>query len=371
MKRSELVSPSVPISYLLLTLEQASERGIARDALLKDTGISPTQLDDPAGYVPFLRYGHVVARVLAWSGDQGLGYDFGLRAHLSVHGVPGFGLMNSGTLREAAAFGMGYFSKLRAPGFALRCFVEGDQAVADMREAVCFGPLRQYAFDMVLVTMTHIARQFVDASDLELWFDCAQPDYYARYRERLPPVRFATGVNQVRCSKQHLERRLETANPVAKRIVVQQCEREMALLGHREPVLSRVRAALSDAPAGYPDLATVASRLGMSSRTLKRRLREHGFSFRRLLDEIRCRDGIRLLQGTSLSIEDIAYHLGYTTPGNFSRAFRSWTGTTPAVFRKQGAVRSAQRGARTEAVSTVHDPDANTDGVVAARSAHP
>lgn len=92
----------------------------------------------------------------------------------------------------------------------------------------------------------------------------------------------------------------------------------------------------------------------MSSRTLKPRLHEHGFTFRQLLDEIRCRDGIRLLQGTALSIEDIAYHLGYTAPGNFSRAFRSWMGTTPAAFRKQGAMRS-----------TAHDHHAKADVIVA------
>ncbi|HMJ14843.1 MAG TPA: AraC family transcriptional regulator ligand-binding domain-containing protein, partial [Polyangiaceae bacterium] len=335
MKRSDIANPSVPISYLLLTLEQGVERGLSREALLEGTGIANAQLEDPGGYVPFLRYGHVVARVLEWSGDSGLGYDFGLRAHLSTHGVPGFGLMNSRTLREAAGFGMKYFSKLRTPGFSLRCFVEGPHAVAEMHEAACFGPLRQYAFDMVLVTMTHVARQFVERSELELWFDCPEPEYYARYRDRLPPVKFATGVNQVRVPVERLERRLETANVVTQRLVVEQCEREMALLGHREPVLSRVRAALADAREGYPDLEGVASRLGMSSRTLKRRLREHGLTFRQLLDDIRRRDGIRLLQGTTLSVEDIAYHLGYTAPGNFSRAFRSWTGVSPAVYRKQ------------------------------------
>jgi AraC-like DNA-binding protein len=38
-----------------------------------------------------------------------------------------------------------------------------------------------------------------------------------------------------------------------------------------------------------------------------------------------------------LTVEDIAYHLGYTAPGNFSRAFRNRTGTSPAEFRKHGA----------------------------------
>ena len=65
-----------------------------------------------------------------------------------------------------------------------------------MREAVSFGPLRQYAFDVVLVTMTHIARQFMNLSDLEMWFDIAEPDYYARYRDKLPPAKFSNAWSQ-------------------------------------------------------------------------------------------------------------------------------------------------------------------------------
>ena len=336
MKGEAFTKPSVPVIYLLLTLQQGAERGLRRDALLKGTSITPEQLDDPSGYVPLFEYGRIVCRTLAWSQDGGLGYDFGLRANLSAQGMPGFGMMNSRTLREASAFGLNYFSKLRAPGFAIRCSVDGKDAVADVREAVSFGPMRQYAFDVVLVTMTHIARQFVNAAELEMRFDIPEPDYYARYRDRLPRVKFSTGVNQLRCPAKYLERPLETASPVSHRLVVEQCERELELLGNQEPV-SRVRAALGATRGGYPDLESIASRLAMSGRTLKRRLHEHGFTFRQLLDEVRCRDGIRLLQGTSLPVEDIAYRLGYTAAGNFSRAFLKWTGTSPAEFRKHGA----------------------------------
>ena len=336
MRGEAFTKPSVPVIYLLLTLQQGAERGLRRDALLKGTDIAPEQLEDPTGYVPLLDYGRIVCRALAWSKDGGLGYDFGLRANLSAQGMPGFGMMNSRDLRQAVSFGLDYFSKLRAPGFSIRCFVDGKDAVADVREAVSFGPMRQYAFDVVLVTMTHIAKQFVNAADLEMWFDVPEPDYYERYRDRLPRAKFSTGVNQLRCPAKYLERPLETASPVTHRLVVEQCEREIELVGSAEPV-SRVRAALAATRAGYPDLESIASRLAMSGRTLKRRLHEHGFTFRQLLDEVRCRDGIRLLQGTSLTVEDIAYRLGYTAPGNFTRAFRKWTGTSPAGFRKHGA----------------------------------
>ena len=114
------------------------------------------------------------------------------------------------------------------------------------------------------------------------------------------------------------------------------------MLDEREPILSRVRAALSEAQDGYPDLETVATRLCMSSRTLKRRLHDHGFTFRKLLDEVRRRDSIRLLENTTLSVEEVAFRVGYTAQGNFIRAFRSWIGTTPATFRKAGLPRSEE-----------------------------
>jgi AraC-like DNA-binding protein len=344
-KRDALAGPAVPVIYLLITLEQAAARGVAREELLRNTGIAAEQLEDPAGYVPIFDYGRIVHRVLEKTGNRGLGYDFGLRANLRAQGMPGFGMMNSRTLREAACFGLQYFSKLRAPGFTVNAFVEGDDAVADVREAIAFGPLRRYAFDVVIVTMTHIAQQFVDPSELVMWFDIPEPDYYAQYRDRLPPAKFSTGVNQLRCPAKHLERRFEMASPLSKRLVVQQCERELALLDAEEPV-SRVRAVLGDTRDGYPDLEQIASRLAMSGRTLKRRLREHGFTFRQLLDEVRCRDSIRLLKETNLTVEGVAYKLGYTEAGNFSRAFRKWTGTSPAAFRKNGAPHVSALGHR-------------------------
>ncbi len=52
---------------------------------------------------------------------------------------------------------------------------------------------------------------------------------------------------------------------------------------------------------------------------------------------MRRRDSIRLLQATSLTVAEIADRLGYTAAGNFTRAFRKWTGVSPAEYRKQGA----------------------------------
>ncbi|HMY82724.1 MAG TPA: helix-turn-helix transcriptional regulator, partial [Agitococcus sp.] len=63
------------------------------------------------------------------------------------------------------------------------------------------------------------------------------------------------------------------------------------------------------------------------------RLQQAGLGFQQLLDEARKRDAIKLLQNTSLTIEQIALRLGYTDPANFTRAFKKWTGDTPSKYR--------------------------------------
>jgi AraC-like DNA-binding protein len=94
--------------------------------------------------------------------------------------------------------------------------------------------------------------------------------------------------------------------------------------------------------ANMPDLEAVASRCCMSSRTLKRKLAEHGVTFSELVAAIRRDEAqLRLAEGR-LSVEQIAGQLGYRDPANFTRAFKSWTGETPRQYRD--AVRRASVG---------------------------
>ncbi|MBV8063768.1 MAG: helix-turn-helix transcriptional regulator [Nevskia sp.] len=98
-------------------------------------------------------------------------------------------------------------------------------------------------------------------------------------------------------------------------------------------MVQRVRVELALGAEGYPDLGSVAARLLISSRTLKRRLQQCGTSFQELRDEARHRDALRLLENPDLEIRQIAAALGYRDPPSFSRAFRRWTGRTPLQAR--------------------------------------
>ncbi|MGB1580113.1 MAG: helix-turn-helix transcriptional regulator, partial [Nevskiales bacterium] len=170
-------------------------------------------------------------------------------------------------------------------------------------------------------------------NEIELFFDYPQPSYYPKYQTRLPPTRFNTGVIQLRFDEKYLDFKPETANPVTARMVEEQCLREMEQLGLAGDLVKQVRSILETGGERYPSLGFVAEHLHMSERSLKRKLREQGASYRQLLDAVRYQDSIRLLQESQLNIEQVAVQLGYTDPANFTRAFRKWSGVTPSEYR--------------------------------------
>ena len=92
----------------------------------------------------------------------------------------------------------------------------------------------------------------------------------------------------------------------------------------------------SDATAAGP-LALYgisAEAIGMSVRTLQRRLNESGFSYSRLIEQERLRTAVRLLADPKIKVTRVAIELGYTDLANFTHAFRRWMGVSPSQFRR-------------------------------------
>ena len=85
----------------------------------------------------------------------------------------------------------------------------------------------------------------------------------------------------------------------------------------------------------FLDLAGTAKRLATSSRSLRRRLRDEGTSFRSLLDEVRSSLADEWLEDPRRSITEIGLDLGYTDAANFARAYRRTKGVSPSAARRQ------------------------------------
>ena len=90
-------------------------------------------------------------------------------------------------------------------------------------------------------------------------------------------------------------------------------------------------------------LETLSAELGISPRTLQRRLSEEGQSFSELIRDVQEEVAKRLLIDSSLSIQEISSRVGFVTPASFSRAFHAWTGQSPRDYRRQIKLARQQR----------------------------
>jgi AraC-like DNA-binding protein len=100
-------------------------------------------------------------------------------------------------------------------------------------------------------------------------------------------------------------------------------------------LLNRLSKTLS---SGVPSAAAIARDLGMSERTLYRRLAEEGLTYRDMLREAQTKLARELLASSSCSIAEIAFLTGFSEQSTFTRAFKRWVGQPPAQFRQQAAI---------------------------------
>lgn len=141
--------------------------------------------------------------------------------------------------------------------------------------------------------------------------------------------------NAITIDRAALDWALTSPDATLGRVIEQHAEELLARLpptslSTAERVRESILASLGDSE---PTLAKAAGRLRMSERTLQRKLQSEGTHFERVLDDTRRESALRYLQEPRMAVNEIAYLLGYSDPSPFHRAFKRWTGMTPAQMR--------------------------------------
>lgn len=152
------------------------------------------------------------------------------------------------------------------------------------------------------------------------------------------PVRFGAPSSAIWLPKDAMRTPIAGRDPLARRYLEAHAEQQLARLPAERPapppLLARLRDAIAvELATSGAELSRVARRLAMSTRTVQRRLEALGTSYQALVDDVRAEQARALLRDRARSIVDVAFELGYADLRSFYRAFRRWTGATPADWR--------------------------------------
>jgi len=147
-------------------------------------------------------------------------------------------------------------------------------------------------------------------------------------------VEFNAEQTQIFFTKHHFELKLTSSNPELARM------NDQIVLNYlnkfdKKNIGMQVRARIIEQLTnGVPQQEHVASSLNLSLRSLQRKLHEHNTSYKEIFDDTRLELSKQYLRNSDKPIIEIGFLLGFSESGNFSRAFRRWTGATPLEYRE-------------------------------------
>lgn len=322
-----------PASFIVAELRR---RGIDPGPLLKEVGLTRADLADAESRVPYAAVLGLAERAATATGDPGFGLRLGASIDPRDSGLLGFVLLNSPTLFEALGNLKRYFQVIGegeefeiergGPTVTLR-FRETDPALRGLRQN------SDYLAAIVLRACRDLVRKRIVPRRAQ--FIHARPNGRVPYDEVLGcPVSFHAPWDALVFDAETVALPVVGADDRLLAALQAACARILGPAPAARDLVHEVRELMLDGLSrGTATLDAAADALGLSPKTLERRLAGHGTSFTRLLDTLRADLARQYLADTDFRLEQIAYLVGYSEPAALVRAFRRWTGTTPAAFR--------------------------------------
>lgn len=308
------------------------------DAWLQHNQITESQLTDFEKKIDFQTYEALILSAIQLSKNDALGLYIGERIGLTSHGMLGFALLNSSSIKQAMVIVQEYINT-RTPFIAIEIVETSEECRVVFKELISFETIKNTFLEALFVTFNNILSQLTFAA-LKLssvHFNYAKPAYENKYAEFFDcPVKFHQTKNEMRFPISMLSIPLKLADPLSLKQARQLCDAELAKMASNNvrPNLSiRIKEMLLTSVGHFPTLDKTATRLHMTPRTLHRHLKNEGTSYRQLLENVYQTIATQQLVNSNITVEEISLLLGYIDVANFRRAFKRWTGKTPSDYR--------------------------------------
>ena len=322
--RSAWFEPTVHSAYFQIFSNLVADRGQGRSR----TFVGQPRLLPVLDFLPLLDAVDAV-------GSPGQGVDVGRAMLAPAHGPMGLAAMASGSIREAMET-IARYAPIRNRMFRYRCYRSDGDVVLAMPARLSFGDYGPFLQNATLHAIFNIFRAVLD--DGTLGHALVTLPWASPHAQPAPaptgPWREHYGVKElaIRFPVPVAERALASADPNVYQRVCQAGEEELTKIDGS--VGSRMRHIMHREQPHWPSLTEAAAALGLSRRTLVRRLEDEGLSYQYLLDEARNELACWYLRHTELALKDISEKVGFSEQANFSRGFQRWQGLSPREYRR-------------------------------------
>jgi AraC-like DNA-binding protein len=339
--KTQAAGLTVGAGYARGLLDLAIAKGANRTELLARTKISPADLADADNRIPFEKYKALMRAAKALSNDPALALHYGETSDLSEFSIVGLIADASETMAHALV-------QLNRYG---RLVIEVDVGSQDRFEHVREGG-KTWLIDtrtdpnsfpeLTESTFARIAchsrlfgtadKPFVKAA--RVTHD--DPGYRAEYDRILKaPTAFGSDRNALLIDDAWRSNKVARTTRYAFGVLSDRASALLKSLESSKTTRGQVESLLiPDLHTGQPSIERVALTMGLSRKTLYRKLKAEGVTFEKLLDELRHKMALHYLNGKKVSVNETAYLAGFSDRSAFSRAFKRWTGKSPRAMRQ-------------------------------------
>lgn len=338
---TEDTTPLHMTRFVAPLLHYVSDRGAGADALLSASGISSRQLDGDDARVPFARIADLFERAADLLKDDCLGFHFGQTLEARDAGMIGYVGLSSASLFDTL-LNLERYRRVYSDAVE----VDTGRLVSDglmlWEYKVPVTLAKRQFHEFAVTNLIHTLRDATNAAFRMPHVAFSHP----RNTNRRAFERWFGGVVEfdaprtvLRFGKHDLHLRVRSADETLLSILQTHCRRVLdTRKAETETLVHKVERLIADRlTSNRARLDTVAGELGMSGRTLTRRLQNTGHTFNGLLDDLRRDLAQTYLTDSDLTLSEIAYLLGYSEVSAFNHAYKRWTGATPSELRKSKA----------------------------------
>jgi AraC-like DNA-binding protein len=315
-------------------IEGAELVGVDPAALRREAGLNEG-LNDPYAWLPGERVDALLCAAVRLSQRPDFGLNWGAYSPMHKLEMLPLWVSNMPALRDGIR-AVERVHQLLFDGLPFLFEEQGAECVWTIDAGELSPPAARVVRDSHMVGVMRLLRHYEVGRAYKPIRACFEHDdggYRAAYGRHFEELAFSQPRTELRFEALELGRTHDNYNQELRGLLQRQIEALRVRMEASLPYSDRLKNQLRETLPRIPDMGEVARALEMSERSLRRRLADEGTTYSQLIEQCQAELAAELLGRPGVSVKEVAFELGFDTVSGFYRAFRRWTGRSPAKHR--------------------------------------